>query len=152
MSEAKRDLLALDELSPETILLLLKRAQVMRDAWNARRMPQALTGRRVALVVDDGGWRNTTAFEIGIKSMGGRPIEAVLADSQGKVDVAASEIEKLNEQGIWETLDMKKIPNYANVRPALRSPYFVPWVFGGVTIAWVGEEDGIRQACLACVH
>lgn len=36
----------------------------------------------------------------GIKSLGGRPLEAVLADSQSKVDVAASEMEKLNEQGI----------------------------------------------------
>lgn len=36
----------------------------------------------------------------GIKSLGGRKLEAVLADSQSKVDVAASEIEKLNEAGI----------------------------------------------------
>jgi ornithine carbamoyltransferase len=91
MREAKRDLLALDELSPETILLLLKRAQVMRDAWNARRMPQALTGRRVALVVDDGGWRNTTAFELGIKSMGGLCVSSpiTLAGKEAVPDLAA---------------------------------------------------------------
>jgi len=58
---------------------------------------------------------------------------------RGTIDVAhfsGADAFELNEQGIWETLDMKKIPNYANVRPALRSPYFVPWVFGGVTIAY----------------
>ncbi len=36
----------------------------------------------------------------GIKSLGGRMLEPILADSQSKVDVAASEMEKLNEAGI----------------------------------------------------
>jgi len=36
----------------------------------------------------------------GIKSLGGAPIEAVLADAQSKVDVAVSEIEKYNEAGV----------------------------------------------------
>lgn len=34
-------------------------------------MPKSLEGRRVALIVDDGGWRNTTAFDLGIQAMGG---------------------------------------------------------------------------------
>ena len=34
-------------------------------------MPPALDGVKVALIVDDDGWRNTTAFELGVKSMGG---------------------------------------------------------------------------------
>ena len=58
---------------------------------------------------------------------------------RGSIDVAhfsAGDAYELNEQGILETLDLSKIPNYANVRPSLRSPYFVPWVFGGVTLAY----------------
>jgi putative spermidine/putrescine transport system substrate-binding protein len=58
---------------------------------------------------------------------------------RGSIDVAhfsAGDAFELNEQGILEQLDLSKIPNYANVRPALRSPYFVPWVFGGVTLAY----------------
>lgn len=58
---------------------------------------------------------------------------------RGTLDIAhfsGADAFELNEQGIWETLDLSKIPNYANVRPALRVPYFVPWVFGGVTIAY----------------
>ena len=34
---------------------------------------------RVALVVDDGGWRNTTAFELGIKVMGGLCVRAPIS-------------------------------------------------------------------------
>jgi putative spermidine/putrescine transport system substrate-binding protein len=58
---------------------------------------------------------------------------------RGTLDIAhfsGADAFELNEQGIWETLDLSKIPNYANVRPALRTPYFVPWVFGGVTLAY----------------
>ena len=58
---------------------------------------------------------------------------------RGTIDIAhfsGADAFELNEQGIWETLDLSKIPNYANVRGALRTPYFVPWVFGGVTIAY----------------
>lgn len=87
MSDMPRDLLALDELAPETILALLARARAMRDGWAARRMPQALAGRRVALVVDDGGWRNTTAFELGIAAMGGICARAPITLA-GKEDVA----------------------------------------------------------------
>ena len=91
MSEPPRDLLALDELAPETILALLHRARAMREAWQARRMPQLLAGRRVALVVDDGGWRNTTAFELGIAAMGGLCARAplTLAGKESVPDLAA---------------------------------------------------------------
>ena len=91
MNEAPKHLLALDELAPATILALLRRAQAMRDGWAARRMPQALAGRRVALVVDDGGWRNTTAFELGIAAMGGLCARApvTLAGKEAVPDLAA---------------------------------------------------------------
>ena len=91
MAEDARDLLALDGLPAETILALLHRARAMRDGWLGRRMPQALAGRRVALVVDDGGWRNTTAFELGIQAMGGICARAPLslAGKEAVADLAA---------------------------------------------------------------
>jgi ornithine carbamoyltransferase len=91
MGDAARDLLALDDLTADTILELLARAQVMRDAWQDRRMPQSLSGRRVALVVDDGGWRNTTAFELGIVAMGGFCAHApiTLGGREAVADLAA---------------------------------------------------------------
>lgn len=39
-------------------------------------MPQSLSGKRIALVNDDTGWRNTTAFLLGVQSMGGICVEA----------------------------------------------------------------------------
>lgn len=47
------------------------RAGELAKAWDERTMPQSLAGKRVALIVDDGGWRNTTAFDLGIQAMGG---------------------------------------------------------------------------------
>src|SRR5581483_2920125 len=35
----------------------------------------------------------------GIKSMGGAPLDAMLADAQSKVDIAVAEVEKFNEAG-----------------------------------------------------
>ena len=43
---------------------------------------------------------------------------------------------ELNEQGILEQLDYAKIPNAKTIIPSLRSPYFMPWVYGGVTLAY----------------
>ena len=36
----------------------------------------------------------------GIKSMGGAKLEALLGDSQSKVEVGVAEVEKMNEQGV----------------------------------------------------
>src|ERR1051325_78791 len=36
----------------------------------------------------------------GIKSMGGAKLEAILGDSQSKVEVGVAEVEKMNEQGV----------------------------------------------------
>lgn len=66
-----RDILALGDLDGADILGMLTRAQELAACWHAREMPQTLAGRRIALVVDDGGWRNTTAFDLGARSMGG---------------------------------------------------------------------------------
>ena len=71
MSEKARDLLALSDLSAADIMAIMERAQDMAAFWNDRRMVQSLAGRRFALVVNDTGWRNTTAFDLGIEAMGG---------------------------------------------------------------------------------
>lgn len=58
---------------------------------------------------------------------------------RGTIDIAhlsAADAYEMNEQDVLERLDLSRIPNYANVRPTLRSPYFVPWVFGGVVLAY----------------
>lgn len=70
-SEASRDFVQFHDLSSDAILSIIDRAQILAAAWHDRAMPQNLAGKRVALIVDDGGWRNTTAFDLGIQAMGG---------------------------------------------------------------------------------
>jgi ornithine carbamoyltransferase len=71
MSEKVRDLLALSDLCSSDIMAIIERSQDMAALWNQRRMVQSLAGHRFALVVNDSGWRNTTAFDLGIQAMGG---------------------------------------------------------------------------------
>lgn len=70
-NEAKRDFLEFHDLGADAILSIIDRAQVFAEAWSDRAMPQRLAGKRVALIADDSGWRNTTAFDLGVKAMGG---------------------------------------------------------------------------------
>ncbi|WP_234682775.1 ornithine carbamoyltransferase [Bradyrhizobium monzae] len=70
-SESSRDFVQLHDLGADTILSIIDRAQILAAAWLDRAMPQSLSGKRVALIVDDGGWRNTTAFDLGVQAMGG---------------------------------------------------------------------------------
>ncbi|KAB1087934.1 ornithine carbamoyltransferase [Neorhizobium galegae] len=65
------DFLEFHDLPAEAVLAILKRAGELGEAWRVERMPQSLEGKRIALIVDDGGWRNTTAFDLGIQAMGG---------------------------------------------------------------------------------
>jgi ornithine carbamoyltransferase len=71
MSKTVRDLLAISDLSASDAMAITERAQDMAAFWRERRMVQSLAGRRIVLVVNDTGWRNTTAFDLGIQSMGG---------------------------------------------------------------------------------
>lgn len=75
---ASRDLLALCDLRPSDVTRIIERAQGMAKFWSERRMVQSLAGKRIALAVDDGGWRNTTAFDLGIRAMGGVCVHAPL--------------------------------------------------------------------------
>lgn len=86
-----RHLIALDDLDAATIEGLLERARQLAGLWQSRSMPTSLAGRRIALVVDDGGWRNTTAFDLGITAMGGAAIHApvTLAGKESPEDLAA---------------------------------------------------------------
>ncbi|MBP2557805.1 ornithine carbamoyltransferase [Neorhizobium galegae] len=68
---AVSDFLEFHDLSADAVRAIIERAGALDEAWRERRMPQSLEGLRVALIVDDGGWRNTTAFDLGIQAMGG---------------------------------------------------------------------------------
>ncbi|UIK04274.1 ornithine carbamoyltransferase [Neorhizobium galegae] len=84
------DFLEFHDLPTEAVLAILKRAGELGEAWRERRMPKSLEGRRVALIVDDGGWRNTTAFDLGIQTMGGicTHVPASLGGREAVADLA----------------------------------------------------------------
>lgn len=88
------DFLALDDHDSSVLMMLINRAQELKSFWDERRMPSTLTGRRVALIVDDNGWRNTTAFDLGCRAMGALCVHTpakltgseVIADLAGYLD------------------------------------------------------------------
>ncbi|RZN08238.1 ornithine carbamoyltransferase [Bradyrhizobium genosp. SA-3] len=83
-NEAARDFLEFHDLGAEAILSIIDRAQVLAAAWSDRAMPQRLAGKRAALIADDSGWRNTTAFELGVKAMGGICVSAPVRFNTGE--------------------------------------------------------------------
>jgi ornithine carbamoyltransferase len=87
---ANRDVLKFHDLPGDVVLAMLERAGAFAEAWRERRMPQSLEGRRIALIVDDGGWRNTTAFDLGIQAMGGicTHVPASLGGREAVADLA----------------------------------------------------------------
>lgn len=78
-SESSRDFLRFQDLDANTILSIVNRAQVLAAAWNDRSMPQSLAGKRAAVIADDSGWRNTTAFDLGVRAMGGISVKAPIS-------------------------------------------------------------------------
>ena len=74
----KRDFLSLSDVSATDLTTILDRAQQVAVLWEQKRMEQCLEGKQIALVVNDTGWRNTTAFDLGIQAMGGLCIHAPL--------------------------------------------------------------------------
>jgi len=70
-TDVKKDFLEFHGLPTDVILSIIDRAQFLATAWADRAMPQSLSGKRFALINDDSGWRNTTAFDLGIQAMGG---------------------------------------------------------------------------------
>lgn len=58
---------------------------------------------------------------------------------RGTLDIAHltdADASEMDQQEVLETLDTSRIPNFKHVRQNLRSPYFVPWVYGGVVILY----------------
>ncbi|ASR09116.1 ornithine carbamoyltransferase [Rhizobium leguminosarum bv. viciae] len=71
MTGSARNFLEFHDIPEAGLRSIVARAGELAEAWDERAMPQSLAGKRVALIVDDGGWRNTTAFDLGIQTMGG---------------------------------------------------------------------------------
>lgn len=56
------------------------------------------------------------------------------------IHVNSSDAFELRQQEVVADFDMAKIPNYADVVPALQADYFVPWLYSGVVIVYNKEK------------
>jgi len=65
-----RHFLALTDLTTAEIAHVFTRSSELEAAWDARRMPQSLTGERIGLWFHGQGFRNRIAFELGARAMG----------------------------------------------------------------------------------
>ncbi len=74
-SKPHKDFLEFHSLPPDTIIQLIDCSHQLANHWHSRTMPQSLSGKRIGIIVDDTGWRNTTAFDLGVKAMGGISVE-----------------------------------------------------------------------------
>ncbi|AJC80163.1 aspartate/ornithine carbamoyltransferase domain-containing protein [Rhizobium etli bv. phaseoli str. IE4803] len=74
-SKPNKDFLEFHSLPLDTIIQLIDRSAQLANHWQSRTMPQSLSGKRIGIIVDDTGWRNTTAFDLGVKAMGGISVE-----------------------------------------------------------------------------
>jgi ornithine carbamoyltransferase len=64
------DLLRLNDLTSPNLHKLIDRAVEMEREFRAGTLRPTLAGKRIALIVDDGGWRNTTALDLGMRLLG----------------------------------------------------------------------------------
>ena len=71
----KKSFLEFHQLDEDTLNAIIARAEELARAWSLRTMPQCLARKRLAVIADDTGWRNTTAFDLGIQAMGGLSIQ-----------------------------------------------------------------------------
>jgi putative spermidine/putrescine transport system substrate-binding protein len=65
---------------------------------------------------------------------------------RGTVDVAHlndSDAFEMNGHEVIEQLDFSKIPNGKDIVPALRKPYFIPWLYSGVAIIY--NRDKVKE-------
>ncbi|TRB08676.1 ornithine carbamoyltransferase [Agrobacterium tumefaciens] len=70
-SRPGKDFLEFHDLPADAALSIIERAGSLAGSWSNAAMPQLLKGKRIGLIVDDTGWRNTTAFDLGVQAMGG---------------------------------------------------------------------------------
>jgi ornithine carbamoyltransferase len=76
-----KDFISFLDFTPTDLVALLDLAGTLREAWEAKRLPQSLAGKSIALIWDAEGFRNRVSFELGIAALGGSAVQV-----PGKLD------------------------------------------------------------------
>ena len=84
-----KSFLEFHQLPADVVVTIVERAGLLAKAWTDRRMPQSLQGKHVALIVDDSGWRNTTAFDLGVQAMGGICVQVPISLQRARSDAGS---------------------------------------------------------------
>jgi ornithine carbamoyltransferase len=79
-----KDFLEFHSLPQGILTSLMERAEQLAAHWDSRTVPQTLKGKRVGIIVDDTGWRNTTAFDLGVHAMGGIAVQPPIRFNVGE--------------------------------------------------------------------
>ncbi|WGM59348.1 MULTISPECIES: ornithine carbamoyltransferase [Agrobacterium] len=82
-----KDFLEFHDLHADAVFSIIDRAGVLAEDWSQAATPQTLKGKRIGLIVDDTGWRNTAAFDLGIQTMGGICVTVPISFN-GREDIA----------------------------------------------------------------
>lgn len=82
-----KDFLEFHDLPADAVFSIIDRAGALAEDWSKAATPQTLKGKRIGLIVDDTGWRNTAAFDLGIQAMGGICVTVPISFN-GREDIA----------------------------------------------------------------
>lgn len=82
-----KDFLEFHDLPADAVFSIIDRAGALAEDWSQAATPQTLKGKRIGLIVDDTGWRNTAAFDLGIQAMGGICVTVPISVN-GREDIA----------------------------------------------------------------
>ncbi|XOK11595.1 ornithine carbamoyltransferase [Agrobacterium tumefaciens] len=82
-----KDFLEFHDLPADAVFSIIDRACALAEDWSKATMPQTLKGKRIGLIVDDTGWRNTAAFDLGIQATGGICVTVPISFN-GREDIA----------------------------------------------------------------
>ena len=111
MSQNPRSIIELTDVKAADLMWIFGRATELARLWRDRRMPLSLSGKRVALVVNDTGWRNTAAFDLGIQTMGGICVQPPLRwDTREELDDLAAYL------GNWVDAIVTRAPELSILR------------------------------------
>lgn len=109
------DLIRLDSFEKKDIETILQRALELDVFWAKRKMPQTLAGKSIGLITEDTGWRNPSAIQIGVQSMGAvfAEIPASLSGKESLADLAAY-LDNWFDLIVVRTPEIKKIDELAS--------------------------------------
>lgn len=105
------DLIALNQLTSQQISQILDHSHILQDEWISGSLSDRLSGKRIGLITDDTGWRNTSALQLGALGMGATCVQIPISFS-GKEELADL-AEYLSN---WYDLLAIRTPDYAKLQ------------------------------------